>query len=338
MARTSDEQPVTLAGWTTTIPRGMLLFYLHPIPRPYSYLTQLKIDARSYKPWLFWIGGGGLTAHRFYSLDGQPGAGVLGGVSSRQAWINIEFGVALLLFWLRCFFQAVHCTRTAPLEVGLIRTLKFLPPWPDLSSAEAIQADGTVVEVTVSRAIVDGLLEDHGECEVLFYKRPRRWRAKSDTGFAFAARVPLEGREAPERADHWTSLPAGQRLKLQQIARQAGYPVDAVFFVLSALSAVEQRQHDAGKESRPGDGQGDARNAPTRELCRFVPEHAVWMFRGRASKVLAAWGLRTGDDIGAIVTACVEAGWLKFKSGESADDFRGIDILSALREKRPESK
>src|SRR5262249_7122885 len=46
----------------------------------------------------------------------------------------------------------------------------------------------------------------------------------------------------------------------------------------------------------------------------------------RASAVLSAWGLRWGEDVGAIIGACVDAGWLVPASGASADDFRGINL------------
>jgi uncharacterized repeat protein (TIGR04138 family) len=337
MNRISNPQVVTLAGWTTTLSQPAFLMYLHPLPRPYSYLAQLIADAQAYKPWLFWIGGGGLIAHGAYSLFSQGRGGVIPVFSPWQSWINIIFGTYLLLSWLRGFIQAVHWTRTAPLDVGVIKTLKPLPPWPDLALADALQADGTSVEVTVFRAFVAGLLKEYGQCEVLFYKRPHP-RGAADTGFVIAARMTLEGEDpqGDELVLHWTSLPAAKRLDLQQIARKVGYPVDAVFFVLSALGA-SLRQPDRGQERRPADGHGGERNVPARELCRFVPEQALFMFGtpAWASRILSAWGLRKGEDVGAIVMACVEAGWMKAAPGESVDDFRGIDLLSDLRQKRP---
>jgi len=40
--------------------------------------------------------------------------------------------------------------------------------------------------------------------------------------------------------------------------------------------------------------------------------------------VLSAWGLRTGDDVGAIVHSCVEAGWLKAGPDDRPEDFHGV--------------
>jgi uncharacterized repeat protein (TIGR04138 family) len=57
------------------------------------------------------------------------------------------------------------------------------------------------------------------------------------------------------------------------------------------------------------------------------------MFGGptRAFKVLSAWGVRTGDDVGAIVMESVAAGWTQARPEDSIDDFWGIDVLPALR-------
>jgi uncharacterized repeat protein (TIGR04138 family) len=321
MGRDSDAPLTTLAGWTTNFQKGMLRLYLHPIPRPFSYRTQLRSDVRAYKPWLIWLWGGGLIVWGVYALRQPEQVGFFA-----SGWLKIETGAGLLLFWLYGLTSVVRWTRTAPLEVGLIQSVKPLPPFPDLVRADATQADGTVVEVTMRRALVDGFMKEHGECEVLYYKR-RYWGDRKNSGFAFAARPRLDKLGPSEQVGHWTSMPARERLELQQTARRAGYPIDAVFFVLSVLGGATGRH-----------GHGDARPATAHEICRFVPEHAAQMFGGpgRATKVLSAWGLRTGDDIGAIVAACVDAGWLKAGPGESADDFRGIDVLPALREERPE--
>jgi uncharacterized repeat protein (TIGR04138 family) len=298
----------------------MLLLYLHPLPRPFSYRVQLRSDARAYKPWLLWLASGGLIVWGAYSLL-QPHPDGL----AAFGWLKIEAGFAVLLFWLYGVVTVVRWTRTAPLEVGLIRSVKPVFPFPDWVAAEATQADGAVIEVTMRRAVVDAFLKEHGECEVLYCRRRHRGDTR-DTGFAFAARQRLEPSGPPGRADHWTSLPAAQRLQLQEIARTTHYPVDVVFFVLSALSAATQRKRQAGPA-------GDAPLASTRELVQFIPAHASRLFGVRAATILSAMGLRTGDDIGAIVAGCVGAGRLSYSPGESADDFRGIDLLAALTER-----
>jgi uncharacterized repeat protein (TIGR04138 family) len=106
------------------------------------------------------------------------------------------------------------------------------------------------------------------------------------------------------------------------------YPIDAVFFILSALYAVARRQLAAEPMGRHGDLHGGVRNVTAQELCRFIPEHAASMFGGatRASEVLSALGLRTSEDVGAIIRGYVDAGWLKPSPASGDDDYTGIDI------------
>jgi uncharacterized repeat protein (TIGR04138 family) len=321
----------TVAGWTTPFPAGTLLLYLHPTPRPYSHLTQLRVDARAYKPWLFWAGGAGLIILGF----GLTPARAPGLVPPWVALTCILAGGHFLLAWFSRFLFAVHCTRTAPLDVGLIRTLKAAPPWPDLAFADAIRADGTVVEVTVFRAIVDGWLNSHGECEVLFYTRPRGRRARSDTGFVIAARQvrSVEGRHATvgivPSVLHWTGLNQAQRVELGKIAGQVGFPIDAVFFILSALGAVARRHSEIAPDCNRVDENDGAPHVTAPELCRFIPEHAAYTFGGsaKASRVLSAWGLQTGEDVGAVVDGCLAAGWLTRGSTDIADGCREFGPL-----------
>src|SRR5439155_26959557 len=112
------------------------------------------------------------------------------------------------------------------------------------------------------------------------------------------------------------------------------------FFVLSALSAVAQRPPDAGQEGGRGDERGSPGHVTAYELCQFVPRHAAEMFGdpARASKVLSAWGLCTGEDVGAVVRACVEAGLCKPEPGDRLDAFQGIDLPLATLGEGPGAK
>lgn len=330
MENTSRANFVTVAGWTSPLPEGALLLYLHPIPRPYTYRMQLRMDGRGYKPWVFWISGAGLIAQGIVHLYLHPPGREPGWAAPWLALLSIFVGGQILRSWFHKFLSAVQWTRTQPLNVGVIRTLTIHPRWRDLAFAEAVRADGAVVEVNLSRVIVDDLLSTYGECEVLFLEKPWSW-AKKDTGFVIAAREVLLGHNQPSTDPvlHWTSLRQATRLELEQIAQKVDYPIDAVFFVLSALSAVGRLQPDAGEPGRRGDGPGDVRPVTARELCEFIPKHAARMFGDlpRASRVLSAWGLWTGEDVGAIVWACVEAGRLKPTPEDSLDNFQGIELL-----------
>jgi uncharacterized repeat protein (TIGR04138 family) len=355
---TSQDGFPIVAGWTTPFPAATFLLYLHPIPRPYGYWTQFVADIRGYKPRILWIGSAGLIALGLaLSPAREPGWAI-----PLFAVACIVVGGHVLLGWFGMFLQAVDSTRTSPLDVGVIRTLKA-PPWPDMALAEAVLADGTVVEVAVFRAIVDRFLNTYGECEVLFKKdprdrtirqvpptmllfqvlfrkRPRDRRAKTDTGFVIAAREILQGdgRHATEPVLHWTGLNQAKRLELEQIARKVGYPIDAVFFVLSALSLTVQKQARAVEQSSLGDRQESGRHVTAQEFCQSIPEHAVKMFGSlpRASAVLSAWGLWTGEDVGAIVGGCNEAGWLKPEPRDSIADFQGLGPLIASNNQHPQ--
>ncbi len=330
MDTNAAENLTTVAGWTTPMPAPTLLRYLHPIPRPYGYWAQLQVDARNYKPWLYWIGGVGLIAFGISWLwTHYPGR------ESRWpgpfiALASIVIGAKILLTWFRAISSVVQWARTEPLNVGVIRAVTTHPYWRDLAFADAEQADGQRVNVVIqAMRFVEGLLDVYGECEVLFQRRPWSWE-KAESGIAIAARVVQTGRDkhATEPVLHWTGLNATGRLELEQIAAKTGYSIDAVFFVVSARNAAAKAAPDAGPEARPVDGRAGDRHVSARELCQYIPRHVVCMFGNpqRAAAVLSAWGLQRAEDVGAIVAGCIEAGWLKAGPGESADDFSAIDL------------
>jgi uncharacterized repeat protein (TIGR04138 family) len=242
-------------------------------------------------------------------------ANVFGELNFWLGWANVVMGVLVIVAWFRMFFQAVQATRHAPVDVGVIDKLRPLPPWPDLALADAVLADGNVMQLTVHRAIVDQLLKVHDRCEVLFFKMPRPRGEAFDTGCAVAARVVLDV-PAPEGPVHWTGLPGPVRLELRYISRKLGRPIDAIFFVVAAVGTLSQRK---GQHVAP------------QEICQYIPEHAMTYFghAAWASQFLSAWDLRTGDDVGAIVMALVESGLAKAEPGESIEDFKGIGQLAA---------
>jgi uncharacterized repeat protein (TIGR04138 family) len=340
---------LTLGEWTAAQSASTFHLYTHPTPRPYSYFNQLVGDARNYKAWLFWIGGGGLIAYGLYSLSPQFSGGGADGALFRQPWITIILGALLLLVWLRGFLQAVHWTKTAPLRSGVIRELRSIPPWPDLSCVDARQSDGTLVEVTILTAVVTKLLQDHGECEVLYYLRPPPRGGGAETGFGFAARSVPEGWETrpadkprlgliPPPEVNFRGMTRVMRRWLEQGAERTGYPFDAVGFVVCALTDASSRSPSPGHEDRRVDEQPRVQHVSGQALCHFIPEFAVGFFRSPvvAYEALSAWGLRNGEDIGTIIMALVEVGCIARRSEDVEDDFRGIDLLVAPLQKRPE--
>jgi|SRR5262245_13179639 len=107
------------------------------------------------------------------------------------------------------------------------------------------------------------------------------------------------------------NLSEATRLVFERVARATGYPFDAVAFVASALSALDRGPPGVGEEDRRVEGRPDAHHFTARELCAFIPEHARSVFgtAALAREALSAWGLVKGEDAGAIVMGCVEAGW-----------------------------
>src|SRR5262245_18799805 len=133
------------------------------------------------------------------------------------------------------------------------------------------------------------------------------------------------------------NLSEATRLVFERVARATGYPFDAVAFVASALSALERGPPGPGEEDRRVEGRPDAHHVTAHELCAFIPGHARSVFGtpALAREALVAWGLVAGEDVGAIVMGCVEAGWGTRRPGEGAEDFQGLDILGAPLRKRP---
>ena len=135
-----------------------------------------------------------------------------------------------------------------------------------------------------------------------------------------------------------SNMSQATRLAFERVARETGYPFDAVAFVASALSALDRGPPGPGEEDRRVEGRPELRHVTARELCEFIPKHALSVFFGNprlALEALSAWGLAKGEDVGAIVMGWLAAGWGTRRPGEGADDFRGLDIRGDLARQRP---
>lgn len=63
-------------------------------------------------------------------------------------------------------------------------------------------------------------------------------------------------------------------------------------------------------------------------MCDFLPHHAVNLFKDpvAARGAVSSWGLRRGEDVGAIVMGLLAAGWGSARPNEGAHNFRGLEI------------
>ncbi|MEX2579115.1 MAG: Minf_1886 family protein [Verrucomicrobiales bacterium] len=76
------------------------------------------------------------------------------------------------------------------------------------------------------------------------------------------------------------------------------------------------------------------------ELLDGVVEHALSEFGSMAAAVLDSWGIRSGEDIGEMVFALIEAGAFGRSEDDSPADFHGVidlrrRLLSPYRPSRP---
>ncbi|MBL7140115.1 MAG: hypothetical protein ISS74_04330 [Planctomycetes bacterium] len=96
------------------------------------------------------------------------------------------------------------------------------------------------------------------------------------------------------------------------LAADRRYARDAYIFVSEALGYTVQRAGRVGHVSGP-------------ELCEGMAEFALGQFGRLARAVLDSWGIRSSEDIGAIVFNMVEVGLLHKTDEDRREDF--VDAL-----------
>ncbi len=96
------------------------------------------------------------------------------------------------------------------------------------------------------------------------------------------------------------------------LAADRRYARDAYIFVSEALGYTVQRAGRVGHVSGP-------------ELCEGLAEFALGQFGRLARAVLDSWGIRSSEDIGAIVFNMVEVGLLHKTDEDRREDF--VDAL-----------
>jgi len=104
----------------------------------------------------------------------------------------------------------------------------------------------------------------------------------------------------------------------------ARYRREAYGFVVAALEAVV-RALPAERRDDP-----QRRHLSGQELLQGVAVLARQEFGFMAAAVFEEWGVRSGEDVGAIVFQLVERGQLSARPEDSPGDFRGMDLARAL--------
>ena len=118
--------------------------------------------------------------------------------------------------------------------------------------------------------------------------------------------------------EEWEAGELLSRAQAFPIAQLTGYPIDAVLFV---NDVVNHAMHRLGSDGRNQVG------AP--EICAAVRSFAGRYFNNAAEalNLLCEWELRRSEDVGRIVWAMADAGWIERSPGDSPEDFAGIFTL-----------
>lgn len=126
------------------------------------------------------------------------------------------------------------------------------------------------------------------------------------------------------------SSPTMPEINLNQLAKKAGYPVEAFLFVQRGLDYTVRRLHGAPSEG-PGfedeDPATSSRHVSGRQLCHGLREFAVSEYGLLARVVLNRWKVRGSEDFGRIVFAMVESGIMHKTDRDSMDDFANVFTL-----------
>jgi uncharacterized repeat protein (TIGR04138 family) len=102
---------------------------------------------------------------------------------------------------------------------------------------------------------------------------------------------------------------------LQQIAREAGYPLEAFEFVHEGIGFTAKRLFGETKKPRHISGA---------ELAEGLRQMALERWGMLARTVLERWGVVSTMDFGRIVYALIDAQMLARCDDDSLEDFRGV--------------
>lgn len=114
---------------------------------------------------------------------------------------------------------------------------------------------------------------------------------------------------------------------LKEIARDAGYAVDAFLFVQRGLDFTVKRIHgqeQAHAVELDDDASGSSRHVSGQQLCIGLRDFAKREYGLLARSVLARWRVNASEDFGRIVFAMVDAGLMHKTADDTLDDFVNV--------------
>jgi uncharacterized repeat protein (TIGR04138 family) len=114
-----------------------------------------------------------------------------------------------------------------------------------------------------------------------------------------------------------------RRQRFEPIAASAGCTIDAVMIVYNAFRHAHAA-HTTDDYS--------LQQVTSQEVCDAFGMHVRHYFNDEpeARELLAEWGIHRSEDVGRIIFAMVDAGWMATGPGESVEQFAGHFTLDTL--------
>ena len=113
-----------------------------------------------------------------------------------------------------------------------------------------------------------------------------------------------------------------ERRSLSEIADEQRLPVDALAFFVETCDHHSRRCMHAGRD--------EASHITADKFVRILRDYAIIKFGSAACETLESWGLSSSEDIGEIVDALVEDGWMQASESDSPSHFRDLGSIKEL--------
>lgn len=123
--------------------------------------------------------------------------------------------------------------------------------------------------------------------------------------------------------EHENSLPYWERKPLSEIAEEIGFPAEAVNLVADVGPFMERHCMHSGQTEVP--------HTDALGFCKNLWVLAIQTFgASKARLIMEEWGIHRAEDIGRIVFALVETGWLSASETDTESDFVGLGTVGEL--------